>query len=558
MTMKEKLKNRLKQDKSSLVAGLLAAMALNFLFFIYGTLEMYFLNKADLLFGMVQVLKVVVPLFLMGFALAGAVFFVLWITNEKIYIGGLISYFIAYLATYIQGTFLLGDLPIMNGTPYEWSDYAMGRVKTIAAWVIVAIIIIVAYKFLKKEKFFFMVKILSVCMTLMLLVTGVTLCIQTESYKSEEIITTFDREFEVSSNKNFIILMLDSVNTEVANEVIEENPKYQELFTDFTYYRNMLGAYPNTLYAVSYLFSGDWYENDEDLNEYRRRVFDESQLFDKLEAMDYTMGLYTGEIPHYKELTEQFVNVVNLERTVTNYWGAAGCMIKLSGFRYGMFDLKQFFNINIYECYNYFTPSEHVPYTLSNEWLYKKLQAEDFQMVDENWFKFIHVDGAHVPWELNEDLVNIGQSDYKTMVKVSLNVVEAYINELKQSGAYDNSVIIVMADHGVNSGVEKDDCYRHQMPFFCVKGIGEEHEFKISDAPISFEDMQTAFLRLLDGSSGEEIFDWDENDERERRFIFYTYGDDDYMMEYVQTGHVFEVEKFVPTGNVYERKTILE
>ncbi len=541
------------KGKNVLLAGVLASVALNFLFFVYGVCEMYFLNKADMLFGITQVLKVVMPMFLIGTLLASLVLFVMWLINEKLYLVGLGAYFVAYLATYIQGTFLLGDLPVMNGTPYDWADYSAGRIKTIAAWIVVAAVVIAGYKIFKKKMFLDAISLISVCMTLMLLVTGITLCIQTESYKSEEIITTFDREFEMSSDKNFIIILLDSVNTEVANEVIENNAEYKALFEDFTYYRNMLGAYTNTLYAVSHVYSGDWYENDEDFSEYRRKVFNESPLFAKLESMGYTMGLYTGEIPHFKELTKRFVNIVDLERTVTSYVGAGKCMIKLSGFRYGMFDLKKYFNINIYDCYNYFTPAEHTPYTPVNKCLYDKLKAEDFTTVDEKWFKFVHVEGAHEPWTLDEDLNDVDVSDYATMVKASFKVAGKFIEEMKQTGVYDNSVIIVMADHGVNSGLEKDDCFRHQMPFFAVKGFGEKHDMKISDAPVSFVDLQEAFSRLLDGKPGTDIFDYKEGDERTRRFIFHMYGHDDYMQEYEQTGHVFEVEKFVPTGVVYEK-----
>ena len=77
------------KGKDVLLAGVLASVALNFLFFVYGVCEMYFLNKADMLFGITQVLKVVVPMFLIGTLLASLVLFVMWLINEKLYLVGL-------------------------------------------------------------------------------------------------------------------------------------------------------------------------------------------------------------------------------------------------------------------------------------------------------------------------------------------------------------------------------------------------------------------------------------------------------------------------------------
>lgn len=539
------------KDKSSLYAGLWNAAALNFLFFIYGTLEMFFLNKRDMLFGVDQVLLVIVPLFLIGFFLAALVFFVLWMWNSKVYTVFSMIYFIAYLATYIQGTFLLKELPVMDGAVHDWSELSAGRVKTILDWVIVTVLVVLVYRFLKKAKYFFAVRIISICMMLMLAVTGVTLYFQSGSNQTEEIVTTFDKEFEFSTDKNYIILLLDSVSSEMANEILSEDQEFHEMFTDFTFYRNMLGSYINTSYAFSFLFSGEWYENQEDYDVYRNRAYSESKLFADMESRNYKIGLYTPEIPANKEFIQRFENVVDLERTVTSFSGAANYMIRFAGYRYGMFDLKRFFNINLYACYEYFTPLGHTPYTTTNKQFYEDLQKEKFTYTDEPWFKFIHIEGAHIPWILNREVMDDDESDYKSSVEASFTITKLFLERLKEQGIYDNSVIIIMADHGIDSGDETDGTHRHQMPFFCVKGIGEKHDFQISDAPVSAVDYLEAFKRLADGKPGTDIFDYKEGDERERRFIWYTYGNQNDMQEYVQTGHVFEVDKFVPTGQEY-------
>ena len=103
---------------------------------------------------------------------------------------------------------------------------------------------------------------------------------------------------------------------------------------------------------------------------------------------------------------------------------------------------------------------------------------------------------------------------------------------LKEANIYNNTCIIVMADHGQGSGFNDN-------PILFIKGFNEQHEMKINDAPISFDDLQEAYERLLNGTSSEAVFDYQEGDYRERRFLF---QDDDnnpqqIMEEYVQKGH---------------------
>lgn len=77
---------------------------------------------------------------------------------------------------------------------------------------------------------------------------------------------------------------------------------------------------------------------------------------------------------------------------------------------------------------------------------------------------------------------------------------------------------------------------------------------QISEAPICYEDLQTAYVRLLDGMQSEEVFDWTEGDARERRFLEYAPGNEKRMVEYIQSGHAQDTASMVPTGREFIRK----
>ena len=111
-------------------------------------------------------------------------------------------------------------------------------------------------------------------------------------------------------------------------------------------------------------------------------------------------------------------------------------------------------------------------------------------------------------------------------------------------------------DHGYNGSLDEsgEEAWMRQCPLLLIKGMGETHDtMQISQAPISFEDLQEAYTRLLDGKQSTAAFDWKEGDVRERRFLKYSFLDEDHMQEYVQTGYASDMNTMIPTGREYNR-----
>lgn len=144
----------------------------------------------------------------------------------------------------------------------------------------------------------------------------------------------------------------------------------------------------------------------------------------------------------------------------------------------------------------------------------------------------------------------IEQGTYRDVMEASVTITKAYLNMLKDAGLYDNSVIIVMADHGLEGNAPELYTGR-QNPILFVKGINEHHEMLLSEAPVSYDDLQPAFQRLLEGKAGTEIFDAQEGDVRERRYLFYEYEEEDYLYEYITEGHASDDSSLQATGREF-------
>ena len=118
---------------------------------------------------------------------------------------------------------------------------------------------------------------------------------------------------------------------------------------------------------------------------------------------------------------------------------------------------------------------------------------------------------------------------------------------------YDNTAIVVMSDHGYARSEDENLSTLQQHPILLVKGIGESgDELDVNNAPISYEDLAQALVKLAGGEGSNNIFPWNEGDVRERRFLMYEWTDLNYFEEYVQTGQAEDMDTLLPTGRIFE------
>ena len=132
-------------------------------------------------------------------------------------------------------------------------------------------------------------------------------------------------------------------------------------------------------------------------------------------------------------------------------------------------------------------------------------------------------------------------------------MLDLFLSQMKEAGVYDNTAMIIMSDHGSHNDTDLRNM--NQNPVLLIKGRGEQHdELTVSYAPVSYDDLQQAYQRLLDGEGSDGVFDWQEGDERSRRFLWHELGKTSFLTEYAQTGSAEDMTTFAPTGTVYELK----
>lgn len=384
-------------------------------------------------------------------------------------------------------------------------------------------------------------------MLLMFGVTLVTLCAANDGLKSKEnICVTTDYEFTMSSDQNFIILLIDTLDGGAFSDVVVGKEEMEAVFEDFTYYDNTLCAYPYTRYNLPFLLSGMWFENETSSDEYFQTVLTTSPFFDELEQRGYAIDLYMPDFSGFSEQTRhRFENIGMYSKRVSSYTSFARWQVLLVGTKYAPHDLKRFSYVDpgAFERLM-ITEGDREAFHLDNNMdFYHAVMEQPIQYREDRNFKFIHLWGAHVPHLYDKDMNYISEGGTLTQsIELCVSLADSYLEKLKENGVYDNSIIIILGDHGTDEYYEEGNMNQH--PALLIKGINEKHKFQINNKPISFADMQDAYIGLLNGNEGGTIFD-ELPEQRERKFIWYDIKDSSYMTEYIQTGQSGDMDTMV-------------
>lgn len=544
----------MKKNKG-LIPSFILAFAISFMLFFVEPITLYANNINDFWFDFYIMILPVLLMFFCSFILISLVFTIIYFISKKllkkvkIYCICLLSAFVLFLYLYIQGNYLIGDLPPLDGTFMDWSKYSTQNIISLMVFILLIVgQVILVLKF-KWKKSINIVKYISLVVVGMLTTSLVSVMLTTDMFdrKNTPITYTYDNIHKASSNTNFFIFIADAVDSIHFYDVLKESDEYKNLFEDFTYFPDTVAAYPFTRDSLPFILTGVWNTNETEFKEYSIKELNKSKILNTLSDNGFNINVYDDELVWEKQDKFTIENYYRLERKV-NFVKFVKQELKYILFKYLPYNLKKYSKIEEMD----FDFAKPIPYETifngSNIELYNRLENNDLEIVEDKLFSLIHTEGAHVPFNHDENLNYISSSKgtYDGKILGTLKLLKTYLNRLKTNDVYDNSIIIVMADHGYNF----DDTHGRQNPILLIKGLNEKHSMKKSNKPISFVDLQDAYFELLEGKKSNELFNNVEKN-RERRFIFYKYTKEDYMYEYIQTGKAWDESTLIKTGNEY-------
>lgn len=525
----------------------------SFMLFIYEPITMFATNINDFWFDIYTLLKSIFSIFTLSFLLL-SFFFTIFncICNktkkDKLFDFTIIAFICIFLCLYIHGNFYAGKLPPLDGAKIIWNDYRMQNIISIIICLVIFITMIFLSKKYSMKKIINNSKYVTLTIFVMLSTSLVTTILTTENIwnKRLSIVATNKNINNISNDKNFFILLVDAVDSKTFKKELEESEEYRNLFEDFTYFEDTLSGYPFTRDSIPFILSGKWNKNEKDFYLYSTDAYNNSRLFKELEEKKYSINLYETELTwNDKKLTK--VDNIKLKKGVKIYTFTKQ-IIKYDMFKYLPYSLKKYSKIETLEFKSSKKDIENENFNYGDVSYYQNIKNNKLEIVDNKLFKFIHIEGAHVPFNLDKDLNIIENGTYEEKVQASMKLIKTYLDRIKDCGNYDNSVIIIMSDHGYND-VHVDG---RQNPILFIKGINEKHDMYTSTIPVSHEDLIDAYTDLLNDKKSDELFKNIDSD-RTRKYLWYKFTKEDNMIEYETKDKAWETEKLNKTGKEYNR-----
>jgi len=488
------------------------------------------------------------------------------------------------LLLWLQGNILVWDYGPLDGREIDWTATTAYGLIDGGIWIAVLILAFLGAKpvcrIAREVSFaFLLIQLIS------LMIAGSRA--PDVSTIRKEVLLDEESIFGFSPERNVAILVLDSFQGDVFQEIIRESPHYADIFDGFTYYRNSLGGFPYTGASVPLILTGKYYENDVPFYEFLKGTFLSESVPKLLTGNGYKVDLIGAEHKIYADESVASSNVA-LERLSgeNTKIREATFIFDVALFRFLPHFLKKYvynkqawFVSNLYltRASGAFPAGFHRP---SIQFM-KRMARDASADSAKSTFKYIHLTIPHFPIRINENIEYVempgSRANYRGQAKGTLEITRRFFEKLKSIGVYDKTTIFVVADHGAVFNVDmKADRYTENssnrlpmmnriktkaFPVFLVKPFGSKGELKISDAPVSLADIaKTICTELNLGAEvpGTSIFSISETDIRSRRFLFHEldlYGTRQLyfapMKEYMVSGLSWMDESWHPTYRLF-------
>ena len=303
----------------------------------------------------------------------------------------------------------------------------------------------------------------------------------------------------ISDNKNYLVFLVDAVDSVNFDRIVKGNSEYQLALKDFSYFPDTVSGYAFTRDSIPFIFSGKWNKNETSFPEYSTTAFDNSEFFDRLSKNDYNKNFYDLDFIWNSAKAFDFDNIIAVERNPKKRV-LFKQEIKYYLYKAMPFPLKRFSKIDTLDFSATQSPQEYSRFNCSDVNFYHNYLRQPLLKTNQKYFQYIHIEGGHVPFDVNKDVEQLANSDgtYEDKLEATMKIIDVYLQRLKDNDAYDNATIVILADHGYWYADSAD----RSNPVLYVKGQNEKHsKMHISDKQVSYADLSDMFIELLDGRS---------------------------------------------------------
>ncbi len=509
------------------------------------------------------------------------------------------------LLAWLQGNLLLGHYGRLDGSPLEVTLGPFARAAEVSLWVAALTAALLFHRTLARIAPFVATLVLALQMLAAILLPVFSGADSLKhdapaDDKSSSAAPAVPSDtppgdvFRLSRNDNLILIILDTLTSDVAVEILQsDRPRWDAAFDGFAVYTDTLAPYATTVPSLAATMGAPRYENEESLLDYglvayRRAPTLPSTLLDHGWAVDWIAltPAFCGAVPAslcwpiprpYAPLADQR-RLAAIELADLSLFRHAPHALKPSVYAEGSWTLRRWL---LGEGHHASRPESTANFLIEAA---EKLVADR----DESVFKLIHVSGGHEPLVLDGTCAVTGDrlephdvQGYRAQVACSLELVARLFARLDDIGVLDDATIVVMGDHGGDIGVQgvqphplDERALSRARPLLAVKWPGTHGPIALRRAPASLLDvaptlaaaagvpwsgdapgrlgpgdpllmgMGPAFDIGLQESPAVDLATLAEDADRVRAFAFHSEDARRHMID----GHLYHLERFLVRG----------
>lgn len=438
------------------------------------------------------------------------------------------------LAAYVQVMFLNKNLDLLGVRPEGYVADQGKAVVNLIVWgvILIAAIVFAIWKYALARKVFYAVG--GFLLAIQVIAYG-TLFLSAKKdafeYPETDWHLSGAEQYTVSAKENVIVLILDYCSNTYIDKMEEVYPGSTEFLHDFTEFTNVDCHYFGTFPSLCHMFTGQEVDPSLSIDDWCNSIWtadSTKQFYDGLHQNGYKTGFFTNDKDlilggnSVETITDVFDNVINSPTKLDiDYKRLIKTMIKMSGYRMAPITFKSAFYTNLDEYGTIVIPQEDDVRKLNSQF-YAKLKDKRLSLDKKNnRFIIEHLMGPHL-WTTDEYGNEKEDASLEETVKGCMTIVEEYLNQLKELGVYDQSTIIITADHG--------EGYKSQVVFYMKKANETHEKSPVNRAQLSLDNLlptiaEAAGLDAMD--YGETVYDVAE-DERRVREYWMRWNDDRY------------------------------
>jgi hypothetical protein len=268
--------------------------------------------------------------------------------------------------------------------------------------------------------------------------------------------TDLSGAFQFSPDANVFVLLLDGLQSDVTDEILRSDPALAAAFDGFELYKDTMGVAPTTFLSLPAIHSGAVYDGAGSIPAYFSGAIAHNSFMSRFADAGYRTLLVDAVADVCPDRIAGCLSGGDLVRTRAARLTLEGIrLLDLSLFRISPVDVKR----RLYDNGNWFVgrvflgTSFEVNRIFEGHAVLNELGRRLSMDSAAPTLKFVHLFMTHVPFVMKTDCQSLAPEhsfDYLLpQSRCGLKSVAALLDHFKQNGLYDQTVILILADHGI-------------------------------------------------------------------------------------------------------------